>query len=145
MKRILWQYQWYGVLFGLVAADVATRIACFHVCKPDGSWFGLVPFANHNFAFSLPVPPLLMYALYVLAVGFVCRTLFSQWRVLGPYQRLGLLLIACGGGVNILERLVTGYVRDFIHIWRGYYNLGDIYILAGAVLVLLWAQRTGEE
>jgi signal peptidase II len=52
--------------------------------------------------------------------------------------RICLLLISAGAIGNGLDRLARGYVVDFLHIhhWP-VFNLADIYITAGAILLVI--------
>lgn len=132
---------WFAFVCSVVGLDVATRVLCFERCTDNGGWVGLAPFANVHFAFSLQVPAVLMYAVYVIALSALVWLGRAKWRVWSELSRLAFVLVLCGGGVNVLERLWLGYVRDFIRVFHGYYNLGDIYILVGIALLLLTARN----
>jgi signal peptidase II len=57
-------------------------------------------------------------------------------------EQLGYALFLAGALGNVLDRLVLGYVIDFIHLhhWP-IFNVADICITAGAVVLLLrWRQ-----
>jgi signal peptidase II len=56
--------------------------------------------------------------------------------------RLALLLISAGALGNGIDRLVRSYVVDFIHLhhWP-VFNVADIYITAGAILLVLASRR----
>ena len=64
----------------------------------------------------------------------------------GYFQVLGLSLI-CGGGIgNLIDRWAYGYARDFLNVGlgpirTGIFNVADVAIMTGCLLVLL-AQRT---
>lgn len=94
-------------------------------------------FFNDQFAFSLPVPTLLMYAIYfVVLVGmsiYVRRT----WLRFGELQKLAWAFVYAGGLSNIGERVVLGHVRDFIPIANGFLNIADFYIFLGLLLLLV--------
>jgi signal peptidase II len=64
-------------------------------------------------------------------------------RRLSASARLALLLLAAGALGNGLDRLAKGYVVDFIHLthWP-VFNVADIYITVGAVLLVLAARRS---
>ena len=58
--------------------------------------------------------------------------------------RAGLWLIAGGGLGNLYDRLTLGYVIDFIHldfVNFAIFNVADICVCVGAVLVLIAAWR----
>ena len=75
-------------------------------------------------------------------VGGLALLALCLRRRVSSAARGALLLLAAGAFGNGLDRLVHGHVVDFIHLthWP-VFNVADIYITAGAVL-LLWAART---
>lgn len=94
-------------------------------------------FLNRHFAFSWKMPPALMYLIYFgILVGVVLYLLqhFLQWNF---RQRLPWLLIVSGALSNVGERLVLGYVRDWIYLGSGIFNLADSYIIAGVLILLM--------
>lgn len=56
-------------------------------------------------------------------------------------KSLGLGLIILGGGLNLGERIVKGYVWDYWQIGRTgiYNNINDWFIFVGLIL-FLWSQ-----
>jgi signal peptidase II len=77
----------------------------------------------------------------VLLIGLVCAALFA--RRLGPARFIPLALVAGGGISNLIDRLVFhGHVTDFLNVGigsfrTGIFNLADMAILGGAVLLIL--------
>ena len=56
-------------------------------------------------------------------------------------EELGLLIILSGAISNIIDRILNGYVIDFIYLnYRGLYwpafNFADIYITLGIMMIL---------
>tara|TARA_Y100000588_G_C13856236_1_gene754187 strand:- start:153 stop:404 length:252 start_codon:yes stop_codon:yes gene_type:complete len=56
-------------------------------------------------------------------------------------EKMGLFVIICGAMANIFDRLINGYVIDFIyfHINQFYwpaFNFADIYISIGIIMIL---------
>jgi signal peptidase II len=93
---------------------------------------------------SLPEPvrfALLIAAVAVLLIGLVGVALFSSR--LGPKAFVALALVAGGGIGNLIDRLIhDGRVTDFLNIGigplrTGIFNLADMAILAGALLLFL--------
>jgi signal peptidase II len=77
----------------------------------------------------------------VLLIGLVCAALFA--RRLRPARFIPLALVAGGGISNLIDRLVfDGRVTDFLNVGigsfrTGIFNLADMAILAGALLLIL--------
>lgn len=94
------------------------------------------PFRNYQFAFSLPVPWPAMYAIYAAVLGLVVFYLIKKWVFIGRLQKIGWCFIFAGAVSNIGERILLGYVRDFIPLFGGILNLADLLILGGIALLL---------
>ncbi len=131
----------YAVFVLLVIADQYAKYLAYsgsfwdflNALRPT---FGFQIFPNANFAFSLPVPIVLMYAIYaVVLIGLVA------WYVSRPVHTwktaLAMELILAGALSNIVDRILLGYVRDFIFVfWGNVFNLADVFIVAGVLLLL---------
>ena len=81
----------------------------------------------------------------VLAVVVI---VFMQWKapVYDRWTRVGLTLILAGAAGNLYDRLLYGYVVDFLDFYVGSYhwpafNVADSSITMGAGLLLLEAFR----
>jgi signal peptidase II len=80
-------------------------------------------------------------AVAVLLIGLVCVSLFA--RRLSNARFVALALVAGGGLSNLIDRLIyDGRVTDFLNIGigslrTGIFNLADMAILAGALLLVL--------
>ena len=93
-------------------------------------------FRNFNFAFSLPLPTWSMYFIYgviMVLVLWYCAKNFGKFSF---WQTLSWILIISGAVLNIGERIVLGFVRDFIFVFNGVFNLADCYIIAGIIILL---------
>ncbi len=102
--------------------------------RNTGAAFGILN--SVDFAFK----PVLM-----MAVAFAALIAIGAYAVqLGTHERLarlGLALILGGAVGNLLDRLMHGYVLDFVdvyyrgvHFWA--FNVADAAITIGAILVL---------
>src|SRR6202044_1911289 len=89
------------------------------------AYFGIVPFENFNFAFSLPLPAGLMYIVYAIILAAIFYYLLKQYKQLSTAAKFAWLLVVTGALCNVLERIVLGYVRDFIYVFSGIFNLAD--------------------
>ncbi len=107
-------------------------------------WFGLQYVENRGAAFgSLGEYGAL---LTIVAIAVVLIALTAYCRVPGPtgWLRCGLGLLIGGAVGNIIDRLVFGYVVDFVAIgpWPRF-NVADSAI-TGGVLLLAW-RLSGDE
>lgn len=138
---------WAGLLLALTTLDQLLKAWAFSSLQRDAGllpYLGLVRWSNSAFAFSLPLPAALMYLVYAVAL------LSVSWyaiRGLGAFSfapRLGCALILSGGLSNLVERLATGSVRDYLYLFHGIFNLADFYIFLGLLLVLGVSYRQGK-
>jgi signal peptidase II len=80
-------------------------------------------------------------AVAVILIGLVCAALFAR-RLSAP-RFVALALVAGGGISNLIDRLLhDGRVTDFLNVGigslrTGIFNLADMAILAGALLLVL--------
>lgn len=98
--------------------------------------FGWSIFFNDQFAFSLPLPPILMYFIYFVVIIGITFYLKNTWSALNRMQHYAWSFVLAGGLSNVIERVVLGHVRDFIPIANGMLNVADFFILLGLVLLL---------
>lgn len=94
-------------------------------------------FENDAFAFSLPMHGPAVYIIYALLLALlIIWFIFTKNKSTKIY--LGFLLILVGALSNIFDRITLGFVRDFIYIfWGNIFNLADIYIVLGIILMIL--------
>src|SRR5262245_36104326 len=92
---------------------------------------------NNAFAFSLPVPLLLMYLVYGAVLVVIVHYVYKNFSRLSSFALFGWMLILAGGLSNIGERIILGSVRDFIPLLGGTLNLADLFIIAGIFVVIL--------
>ncbi len=96
-------------------------------------------FRNYQFAFSTPLPVPLMYFIYAVILGIIVWYVWTHYKRFTPLESLAWVAIAAGAISNIGERILNGYVKDFIYLFSGVFNFADFYILFG--IVLLFALR----
>jgi signal peptidase II len=99
---------------------------------------------NRDTAFSLlgdvltPGPRfLLLSSLALIATCVVFWLVLRHWQSLNHAGRAGAALMLAGALGNTSDRLLRGYVVDFVHLhnWP-IFNLADLAICAGTVLLL---------
>lgn len=120
----------------LIALDQITKTLLFgrdffisfihiHPVKNFGLPFGL------NFGSSIN--------LIILIVAFVVILFYFK-------QKPGLVyLIFAGALSNLLDRMMFGYVRDFLDLHLAFtFNIADILIIFGLILIF-WQERTAQK
>lgn len=139
------RWAWLLLVALMVSADQATK-AYFAGTIPLGTgieltpWFNLVHVLNTGAAFSLFADADGWQRPFLIAVGVivvVAITFVSMTRDVDPWERwLGAVIVAGGAG-NLIDRVQTGAVVDFLDLhWRGLhwpaFNLADVFVV-GAV------------
>lgn len=153
-RILLWYVLAVLVLFlDQLTKQVATRTLEYARPELVFSWFNLTLHHNEGAAFSFLSAAggwqRWLFAILAVSVSvmliFWLRTLRSgQWLL-----ALGLALILGGALGNLADRVLLGYVVDFISIhYRGWYfptfNIADAAISVGAALVILDSFTSGK-
>lgn len=94
------------------------------------------PFENDRFAFSLPVPVIAMYIVYVLVLAFCFSHVIMHYERMHRLEAFAWCLVFAGALYNITERIAFGYVRDYIPVGSGIFNAPDFYIIFGVLILL---------
>lgn len=138
---------------GLVGCDHATKLAAQTALehrRPLSLVPGLLDLRyaeNRDTAFSLtralhlPGKPLVLGAISLLVLAGVLARWWQRRRA--PYvEQLGYALIVAGALGNALDRLLRGYVVDFIEIRRWpVFNVADVAVVAGGLILATLAFR----
>ncbi len=95
-------------------------------------------YENPNIAFSLPVPQVLIIIFTLVILIFLG---FIWWKSLiknQKFQLLALSLIIVGALSNLFDRLIFGYVIDYINVffWP-IFNLADVMIVSGVFIYII--------
>jgi signal peptidase II len=102
---------------------------------------------NAGVAFGLGAGFPFPYYLFSIAAVLVIVWLFARQRVHGGWRRLALALILGGAIGNLIDRIASGEVVDFILLsWRRWqfpvFNVADSAVTIGVVLfALTWPRR----
>lgn len=79
--------------------------------------------------------------LTVLACGALVYVLLTKRQRLGIWMRVSLSMILCGALGNFIDRLLFGYVRDFLHfalIDFAVFNVADSLITVGTIIFAVY-------
>jgi signal peptidase II len=138
----------------LMALDQLSK-AWFAASIPLGTaievapWFNLVHVLNTGAAFSLLADAggwqrvffIVVGVMVVVPITFVCLA-----QQVAPLERLAGALIVAGGSGNLIDRIASGAVTDFLDLhWRGLhwpaFNLADVFIVIAAGVWILMSLR----
>jgi signal peptidase II len=141
---------WLGIALAVILLDQLTKslvIGAFrlHDSQVVTPFFNLVRVHNTGAAFSFLAGATGWQRWFFVALGTVAAV-FIVWmlRRHGGQRLFGWALALILGGAlgNVVDRLLHGYVVDFIQVhWRGWYfpsfNVADSAITVGAGLLIL--------
>lgn len=141
-----------SVLVTTIGCDQVTKhLATAHLMgRGQSSYLGdtlRLGYAENRGAFlnlGADLPPWARSALFLFGTGIVlavCTVAALRRRRLGP-SAVGLSLVVAGGASNLVDRILRGAVVDFLNVGigpvrTGIFNVADMAILAGLVMILL--------
>ena len=135
------------ILILLVSFDIVTKNLVFNYID----LYDFIPILFflelthiHNFGVSFGflsgiVLPWILIFIGLLVIGFITYLMINSKDLL---EKWGLFIIISGALSNIIDRIINGYVIDFIylHISNFYwpaFNFADIYISIGILMVII--------
>jgi signal peptidase II len=141
---------WLGIALLVLVLDQFTKVLVLGAFQlgdstPINSFFNLVRVHNHGAAFSFLAGAGGWQRWFFTGIG-VAAAIFMVWMLRAhPGQKLFGLAIALilGGAIgNVIDRLVHGYVVDFLDFYWGTwhfpaFNVADAGISVGAALLIL--------
>ena len=150
-----------GRIFAVIAA-VSLLVGCDHTTKhlaetslrysgPKVLVPGVLDLSyvqNHDVAFNLlSWMPTTWRAPLLLAIGVLAVVGLVVWlakrRSAPPLQAVAVAQILSGALGNTADRLLRGYVVDFIHVHRWpVFNVADIAVVVGVILLLIGPKIT---
>lgn len=151
-KLIAHPWRWYWLALLVIGLDIATK-----VWAVDQFMYGpavqVIPgllkftYAENTgaaFSFLADAGGWQRWLFGVIALGFSAMVIVWLWR-LAPVKRwepFALALILGGALGNLWDRVLLGYVRDFISVYYGnwsfpVFNVADMTISIGAVMLVI--------
>ncbi len=117
------------------SVTVIPNLLDFRYVRNTGAAFGLLNSADIPFKAAI-MTAIALFALIAIAV-YASRAAAAE-----PLTRIGLALVLGGAVGNLIDRIATGSVVDFIDVyWRGWhfwaFNVADAAITVGAGCVIL--------
>jgi len=151
------------VALAVLGLDRVTKAAVMR-CLPTGGWYPVLPglsithVHNSGIAFSLfadggPATRIVLQMAITLAVGIIAWMVYRH-GARGATAGVALGLILGGAVGNLVDRILYGWVVDFIHLWiraggRTWswpdFNVADSAITVGAGLLLIGELRRPAE
>lgn len=125
---MLQRYQYFVFGTGLIIIDQLVKIWATSNAQI---------FRNYQFAFSTPLPGVVMYLLYAAIMLLIIAYVIARHSIFTAWEKLAWTLVLAGSISNIGERILNGYVKDFIYLFTGVFNLADFYILLGIILLFI--------
>jgi len=147
----------FGVAGAVLAFDQWTKrwatdtLAYREPVRVIGDLVRLTYTRNSGVAFGLGAGFPFPYYLFSIAAVLVIVWLFARQRVHGGWRRLALALILGGAIGNLIDRIASGEVVDFILLsWRRWqfpvFNVADSAVTIGVVLFALsWRSNDAHE
>ena len=144
-----------GVLLcgGLIAADLLTKLTA---SKLGSREVVLIPgvlslsyIENRGAAFGI-MQGRQWLLIVISAVMIAAAVVFCIRRIRDTryrYLRVLIVFLVAGALGNMIDRIMLGYVRDFIYfklIDFPVFNVADIYVTVSAVLILIWIILHGD-
>lgn len=112
------------VVFLVVLIDQITKSSFKTIVSNTGASFGFL--TGFNWFFVL---------ISFLVIGFI---IYYK----GKIKSLGLAILMGGVIGNLVDRIVFGYVRDFIQIWFWpAFNLADLFNVVGVLLIIIYLYK----
>jgi signal peptidase II len=144
--RVYPRWVWIAVVLALILLDQITKVFFASIIPLGGSievtsWFNFVHLLNTGAAFSILADAggwqrWFFISLSVLVV--VPITVLCLLKKIDPAERWIGAGVAAGGGGNLIDRVQTGAVVDFLDVhWRSLhwpaFNLADVFIVCAMV------------
>jgi len=132
-----------ALFFAVFGADLVIKYLAIDIdYQVINGVFALSYHENTGVAFSLPVPAWAssMISVLLLGVGSYLAGRYLDWKKIVTPLIFGF--IAGGALGNLFDRVIHGYVIDYIAIWKWpVFNLADATIFIGAVLLIIFYDK----
>ena len=95
---------------------------------------------NKKAAYGIESNSTIMYVVSnVIILGIICKFITTQNQFVDRKLKIFLSFIVAGGSSNVIDRLLRGYVTEFIHFTAftnlPVFNLADIFVLVGWIAI----------
>jgi len=135
-------YGYFGLFLALLAADQLVKRWAMQTLAPVGT-IEFLPFLrwtyveNRGAAFGLFAGQRWLLSAVSLAVVCACLWAIAKRAFSGRLENVCIALVAAGGAGNLIDRLLRGWVVDYIDINALFsypmFNLADCCVVVGAI------------
>jgi len=134
----------FSILF-LFLADRLLKYFTLYKLPYQGVYFisapwniGLKFLQNKFIAFSLPMPVEITIIFSLIILILLLFFLFKVYKKRKIVLIIALTLITAGALSNLTDRILYGYVIDYINIFSlSFFNIADIMIVGGVILFII--------
>ncbi|MEK7085857.1 MAG: signal peptidase II [Patescibacteria group bacterium] len=147
MRKIFWNVSgWTTAAVILIGLDQLSKyFAQAYLQTPYrliSDFFQLEYSQNTGIAFGISIPQIILIIGSPILIGLIIYLVFKELDLRKTLSILSLILIISGALGNLMDRLIHGFVIDFIAIWRWpNFNLADIYITLGILFMITFYGR----
>tara|TARA_Y100001970_G_scaffold17750_1_gene19961 strand:- start:262 stop:729 length:468 start_codon:yes stop_codon:yes gene_type:complete len=105
----------------------------YYIIEP---WIGWEYLGNEGVAFGLPVPNKVLIVITPIILFFLSYFFLQQKK---PSKKfcIGYILILGGALSNFIDRILFGLTIDYFRFITSVFNIADMMIVAGAILLIL--------
>ena len=129
------------VLCLLIVADRLLKNAAQMNEWSSTNFIGLHYFENTGVAASIAIPLPVVLIGSLLIVSLLLGWLRTQDKLLWVHK-VAVIAILLGGASNFYDRIVYGFVIDYLKIHHAIINIADILIVAGLFTLIIYTKRT---
>ena len=130
------------IFFDFISKKIVYELIDLNTFIPLTFFLDLTHIHNFGVSFGLfagLISPWILVVIGLLVVIFIYYLMISSSDKI---EKMGLLIIISGAISNIIDRILNGYVIDFIYLnYRDLYwpafNFADIYITIGILMILI--------
>lgn len=136
---------WAAVIVLLTAVDRLTKYAAVSTVKVNGA-YGFLPgfirfryVENTGAAFSMLSDKTFLLTVATVIILAVCLVVIFSGKLRSKFAQLCLVIIVSGGIGNVIDRILYGFVVDFIEpvfVDFAVFNFADCCITVGAFMLI---------
>jgi signal peptidase II len=144
--RVYPRWVWIAVVLALILLDQITKVFFASIIPLGGSievtsWFNFVHLLNTGAAFSILADAggwQRWFFIFLSVLVVVPITVLCLLKKIDPAERWIGAGVVAGGGGNLIDRVQTGAVVDFLDVhWRSLhwpaFNLADVFIVCAMI------------